>query len=194
MYEYLTGKLIIKTPTYIVIECNGIGYNLSVSLNTYSKLKDEEHGKVYVHHVQREDAQILFGFAEEEEKRMFRHLITVSGVGPGTARMILSSMTPSELQQNIVTGNAPVLQNIKGIGNKSAQRIIVDLKDKITKEAYGGAVTFIADNTAKTEALSALVTLGFNKSMAEKTLDKIMKDSGESITVETLIKSALNSM
>jgi Holliday junction DNA helicase RuvA len=147
-----------------------------------------------VHHVQREDAQILFGFADEEEKRMFRHLITVSGVGPGTARMILSSMTPSELQQNIVTGNAPVLQNIKGIGNKSAQRIIVDLKDKITKEAYGSAITFIADNTVKTEALSALVTLGFNKSLAEKALDKIMKDSGESITVETLIKSALNSL
>lgn len=194
MYEYLTGRLITKTPTYIVIECNGIGYNLSVSLNTYSKLKDEEHCKIWVHHVQREDAQILFGFADEEEKRMFRHLITVSGVGPGTARMILSSMSPVELQQNIVTGNAPVLQNIKGIGSKSAQRIIVDLKDKITREAFAGISLPAQGNTARTEALSALVTLGFNKTMAEKTLDKIMKASGDNPSVEWLIKSALSVM
>lgn len=194
MYEYINGKLTVKTATYIVIETGGIGYNINISLNTFSKIKDLDVCKIYTHLSIKEDAHTLFGFADELEKRLFRHLISVSGVGATTARMILSSLSPAELHQCIVTGNAPILQNVKGIGAKSAQRIIIDLKDKLTKEAPGEVLQPRTDNTNRDEALSALVTLGFAKNAAEKSLDQVLRSSQTSVSVESLIKSALNNL
>ena len=194
MYEYITGKLTIKTATYVVVETGGIGYNINISLNTYSKIKDLDVCKIYTHLAIKEDAHTLFGVADETEKKLFRHLISVSGVGATTARMILSSLSPPELHQCIVTGNAPVLQNVKGIGAKSAQRIIIDLKDKLAKEAPGEFLPTSLRNTNREEALSALVTLGFAKNSAEKSLDTVLKSGEDSMSVETLIKSALNNL
>jgi Holliday junction DNA helicase RuvA len=194
MYEYISGKLTVKTATYIVVEAGGIGYNINISLNTFSRIKDLDHCKIYTHLAIKEDAHTLYGFADETEKKLFRHLISVSGVGAGTARMILSSLSPPELQQCIVTGNAPVLQNIKGIGAKSAQRIIIDLKDKLGKETAGDILPVTRSNTTREEALSALVTLGFARNIAEKSVDQILRTTTVDISVEALIKSALNNL
>lgn len=194
MYEYISGKLVVKTATFIVIETGGIGYNINISLNTYASLKELDHCKIYTHLAIKEDAHTLYGFADETEKRLFRHLISVSGIGAGTARMILSSLSPPELQHCIVTGNAPVLQNVKGIGAKSAQRIIIDLKDKLTKETPGDFLPAAKGNTSREEALSALVTLGFAKNAAEKSVDQVLKSGLASMSVEALIKSALNNL
>lgn len=195
MYEYITGKIVYRSATNAVIECNGIGYNLNISLNTYSKLREGEIQTVFTHLSVKEDSHTLYGFADEDERRMFRQLITVNGVGASTARMILSSLNPSELQDAIVQGNAPVLQSIKGIGSKSAQRIIIDLKDKILK-GEGAPVMVVAgsQSSAKQEALSALMTLGFARNAAEKSLDSVIKSKGTSLSVEELIKSALGNM
>ncbi|MBL7929897.1 MAG: Holliday junction branch migration protein RuvA [Bacteroidia bacterium] len=195
MYEYITGKIVYRSATNAVIDCHGIGYNLNISLNTYSKLREGETQTVFTHLSVKEDSHTLFGFAEEDERRMFRQLITVNGVGASTARMILSSLNPSELQDAIVQGNAPVLQSIKGIGSKSAQRIIIDLKDKILK-GEGAQVMVVAgsQSSAKQEALSALMTLGFARHAAEKSLDSVIKSKGTSLSVEELIKSALGNM
>lgn len=195
MYEYITGKIVYRSATNAVIDCHGIGYNLNISLNTYSKLREGETHTVFTHLSVKEDSHTLFGFAEEDERRMFRQLITVNGVGASTARMILSSLNPSELQDAIVQGNAPVLQSIKGIGSKSAQRIIIDLKDKILK-GEGAQVMVVAgsQSSAKQEALSALMTLGFARHAAEKSLDSVIKSKGTSLSVEELIKSALGTM
>ena len=191
MYEYLRGKFTAISATQLITECNGVGYDLSISLYTYSKLKDQAEGKVFTHLAVKEDAHVLFGFADEDERKMFRLLITVSGVGTNTARVILSSLNPVELQQTIMNGNAPLLQKIKGIGNKTAQRIILDLRDKVGKESISD-VAFISvpGNTIKNEALSALLVLGFAKPNAEKALDSIIK-RGNDLRVEELIKEAL---
>ena len=194
MYEYITGKLTVKTATYVVVETGGIGYTVNISLNTFSKIKDLEHGKLYTHLSVKEDSHTLYGFADETEKRLFRHLISVSGIGTGTARMILSSLSPPELQQCIVTGNAPVLQNIKGIGAKSAQRIIIDLRDKLSKETTSDFLPSSLSNTKREEALSALVTLGFAKNTAEKSLETALRSGQPDMSVEALIKAALNNL
>jgi holliday junction DNA helicase RuvA len=196
MINHIEGRLTEKTPTYAVIECGGVGYLLNISLNTYSKIGEYERCKLFAHLAIREDAHTLYGFADESERSLFRHLISVSGVGAGTARMILSSLSPVEIQQAITSGNVPLLKSIKGIGEKSAQRIIVDLKDKLGKEtlAQGHTISFHQDNTVKDEALSAMVILGFARNAAEKAIDKIMRAEPEGITVEKLIKLALKNI
>ena len=191
MYSYIEGKLVEKNLTNVVIESNGIGYLINISLNTYSLLGDEEKCKLYTHFIVREDAQLLYGFAEEEERKLFRHLISVSGVGANTARLILSSLSPNELYEAIIGNNVPVLQSIKGIGSKTAQRIIVDLRDKLEKEEIPTEKLGIQHNTKKDEALSGLIILGFNKNTAEKALNRILQTENKDLSVEQLIKSAL---
>lgn len=194
MYAYIDGRLTFKGPTYVVLEAAGIGYQINISLNTYSKLPSEERCKLYTWLHVKEDAHTLYGFIDEGEKRLFLHLISVSGIGPGTGRMILSSITPEEIQTAIVKGDLPLIQRIKGIGPKSAQRIILELQDKLKKEGLESLTSIPQYNTAKDEALSALVMLGFAKNQAEKALDNILKQQGGTLTVEQLIKSALKSL
>jgi Holliday junction DNA helicase RuvA len=195
MYNHFEGKLSVKTPTYAVIDCGGVGYQLNISLHTFSKIPDTGNCKLFAHLAVREDALVLFGFADEEERELFRQLVSVSGVGPGTARMILSSMSPSEIVQAIHSGNVAALKSIKGIGEKSAQRIIIDLKGKFTSDISSvTSPAFTADNKMREEALSALVMLGFAKNVAEKAVDKALKSEGNAISVEHLLKLALKNL
>ena len=192
MYDYLDGKLAEKNPAYAVIDIHGTGYFLHISLNTFTGLPEEDKAvRLYSHLVVKEDALTLFGFIDREERELFRMLISVSGVGANTARMILSSVSPAELNQAIATGNAPMLQKIKGIGTKTAQRIIVDLKDRVSKELIPHEKAGIMHNTKKEEALSGLIILGFQKMVAEKALNKVIDIRGQGLTVEELIRSAL---
>ena len=190
MYEFISGKLAKKNPAFVVIDNNGIGYMVNISLNTFSKIKDEEAVKLFVHFVVREDAQILYGFADESERELFRFLLTVSGVGASTARLILSSLTTEELFTAITQDNAAVLQSVKGIGGKTAQRIVIDLKDKLGKAEIGFEKVDKTHNTLRDEALSGLLILGFNKTIASKAINRILK-SGTAESVEDLIKEAL---
>ena len=194
MYDYISGKITHATATYLVVEANGVGYQLQVSLQTYSKLKDAQSAKVYTHLSIKEDAHLLFGFADEDERQLFRHLISVSGVGPGTARVMLSSLSTTELQSAITTGNVAVIKKIKGIGDKTAQRIVIDLKDKLGKAGTTAPVLLTQGNTIKEEALSALLTLGFNRNVAEKELNKVMAGGGELQSVEVLLREALKNL
>jgi Holliday junction DNA helicase RuvA len=194
MYAYFEGKLQEKTPTYAIIDCNGVAYMINISLHTFSKIKDEERCKLYTHLAVKEDAHTLYGFADKEERALFRHLISVSGVGANTARMMLSSLSPDEIFQAIISANVSLLQSIKGIGTKTAQRIILDLKDKLGKSGGDKEILFVEHNTKREEALSALILLGFNKNSVEKILDKILRAESSGITVEHLIKSALKSL
>jgi Holliday junction DNA helicase RuvA len=190
MIAHIQGKLVEKTPTYVVIDCNGVGYYLFISLNTYSKLGKEENCKLFAHLVVREDAQLLYGFISNSEKRLFQLLVSVSGVGPSTAMMVLSAGDASEIQEAILSGDVAWFKGVKGIGPKSAQRIIIDLKDKISKENIEIDNSNKLDNTIKDEALSALILLGFNRSLAEKTIIKILKSNAD-YSVEEVIKNAL---
>ncbi len=190
MYDYLKGKLVEKNPTNIVIDVNGIGFMVNISLTTYSKIKDEENISIFIHFVVREDAQILYGFADKNEREMFTYLITVSGVGANTARLILSSLTTEETFDAIVQSKANVLQGVKGIGGKTAQRIIIDLKDKLIKSGIELEKIDENYNTIREEALSGLLILGFNKLGAEKVIDKVLKNDNIA-TVEGLIKESL---
>jgi len=191
MYEFIKGKLVEKNPVYAVIESNGIGYLLNISIHTYSLIHEDEHCTLFTHLVVREDGMLLFGFAEREERELFRQLISVSGVGVGTARIILSSLSPHEVCRAIAEGNAPLLQSIKGIGTKTAQRIIIDLKDKLSRDLIPQEKMGFLHNTKKEEALSGLIILGFPKMLAEKALIKIIDSKGTGLTVEQLIKDAL---
>ena len=193
MIAQIKGKLIDKTPTYVVIDCNGVGYELKISLNTFSQIGDSENCMLYTHFVVREDAQLLYGFKQTGERELFRLLISVSGVGSATAMMILSSLSPNETKQAILSGDANTLKSVKGIGAKSAERIIIDLRDKIGKVDDTTTISSPTNNTIKEEALSALVMLGFGKNPAEKTLNKILL-SGEELTVEELIKRTLKKL
>jgi Holliday junction DNA helicase RuvA len=194
MIEFLSGRLIEKTPTYLVIECQGVGYFVNISLHTYSKIEDVESCKVFTHLSIKEDAHTLYGFFENEERKLFRDLISVSGIGPNTARMMLSSLSPSEIQQAIIQSNHVLLQSIKGIGNKTAQRVVIDLKDKLNKKEIPGQLNLPSGNKMKEEALSALLTLGFPRNAVEKTLDMVFKQSAEVRSIEELIKLALKNM
>ena len=195
MFEYLKGKIIDLTPASLVVECNGVGYFLSISLNSFSTFSGKTEILVYTHFHVREDAQLLFGFASKEERELFRSLILVNGIGVNTAIMMLSSVTPIELREGILREDVALLKSIKGIGAKTAQRIILDLKDKISKTAapVSGQIFAFQDNTIKNEALSALVMLGFNKKAAEKELDKLIREHSE-IGLEELIKVALKGL
>ena len=191
MYSFIDGKIVEKSPTHLVMETGGIGYFVQISLNTYARIGDAEKVKIHTHLVIREDAHLLYGFAEESERELFRQLISVSGVGANTARLILSSLSPVELSDAIITGNAPVLQSVKGIGGKTAQRIVVDLKDKLGKEVSGPEKLEMAHNTKKEEALSGLIILGFNKNAANKAINRVLKEAGSDLSVEELIKNSL---
>lgn len=190
MYEHIRGKITELTPAYAILETNGIGYFINISLNSFTRLQGKEEGKLFLHLSIREDAHVLFGFADSVEREMFRLLISVSGVGPNTARMMLSSMPAGEVKRAICEGDVNTLKSIKGIGAKSAQRIIVDLKDKVESKFDDQQIIATVDNTLKNEALSALEVLGFAKKQADKALDKLIAVKPDS-TVEELIKQAL---
>ncbi|HNX43856.1 MAG TPA: Holliday junction branch migration protein RuvA [Bacteroidales bacterium] len=191
MYAFIEGKIADLNPAGLVLNCNGVGYQLNISLNTYSKLNGKENCRVYTHLVVREDALVLFGFADEAERSIFQLLISVSGVGPNTARLILSALTPDEITDAIVSENVKALQSVKGIGSKSALRLIVDLKGPLSRESVTKEIFGAKHNTAKVEALSALVMLGFNKAAADKALEAVVKQDGLSLPVEQMIKNAL---
>lgn len=193
MIDYIKGNLAELTPTYVVIENNGIGYHFNISLSTFTRLEGKNECKILVHEIIREDSHQLFGFADKEERDIFRLLISVSGVGAGTARMMLSSLSHDEIEKAILGSDVNTLKSIKGIGLKSAQRIIVDLKDKLGKHSGTGEIFAITDNTKREEALSALVMLGFGKSAVFKVLDRIIRED-KNLTVEDLIKKALKSL
>ncbi|WP_439185292.1 Holliday junction branch migration protein RuvA [Carboxylicivirga taeanensis] len=193
MYEYIKGKIAEASPTHVVIDVNGIGYLLQISLNTFSHLEGKTEAQLFIHENIREDAFALFGFAEPSERELFRHLISVSGIGANTARMMLSSLSAEELRGAILTDNVNIIKGVKGIGAKTAQRVIVDLKDKLSKEPIDQKIFATQDNTIREEALSALVMLGFVKASAQKALDKLLKQSPE-LKVEELIKQALKIM
>ena len=193
MIAHIKGRLIEKTPTYVVIECGGVGYEVKISLNTFSKLGESEVCSLFTHFVVREDAQLLYGFKETSERELFRLLISVSGVGSATAMMILSSLSPDETKQAIINNDVATLKSVKGIGAKSAERIIIDLRDKIGRVESSATISLPTNNTVKEEALSALVMLGFSKNPAEKALNKIMT-GGEELTVEELIKRTLKNL
>ncbi|RZL17515.1 MAG: Holliday junction branch migration protein RuvA [Pedobacter sp.] len=194
MYDYIDGKLTFKCPAYIVVEAGGVGYHINISLNTFSFLDKEERCKIYVWLHVKEDAHTLYGFAEEGERRLFLHLISVSGIGPNTGRMMLSSITPVEIQQAIINGDVNLIQRIKGIGAKTAQRLILELQDKLKKGADGSLISAPKHNTAKDEALSALIMLGFAKATAEKALETVIKNTTGEQSVEQLIKQALKNL
>lgn len=190
MYEYFNGKLAYKAPTHVVIDVSGIGYYVHISLYTFSQIKDQENCKLFISLQVREDSHTLYGFATEGEKKLFENLISVSGIGPNTGRMILSSNTPDEIQSAIVNGQVALIQKIKGIGPKTAQRLILELQDKLKKQGGDALSTTIQSQSIPDEALSALVMLGFNKVAAEKVLNTILKtESG--LSVEAMIKLAL---
>jgi Holliday junction DNA helicase RuvA len=193
MYEYIEGEFIEKSPAHIVVQAGHLAYYLHISLFTYSQVSNVSSGKIYLHFVVREDAQILYGFGGREEREIFRMLISVSGVGANTARLILSSLSPDEITQAILAGNVSLLQSIKGIGAKSAQRIIIDLKDRVGKGAGIDELFFSKDNTSRDEALSALVALGFPKKTVEKAVTRILSEQPE-LSVEELVKAALKFM
>ena len=190
MIDYIKGEIADLTPTAAIVETNGIGYYINISLNTYSNLSGQENTKLYIHEAIREDAYVLFGFLEKRERELFLLLISVSGIGANTARMILSSMNPAELTSVIASGNADMLKTVKGIGLKTAQRVIIDLKDKI-KLADGEKVElFSGSSVSSEEAIAALVMLGFPQQASVKVVNKIAKDKPNS-TVEEIIKIAL---
>lgn len=194
MIAFLKGKLIHKDPTFVIIDVNGVGYHAHISLQTYSEIKDQENILLFTHLNIREDAHVLFGFSKEAEKKMFQMLISVNGVGPSTAIIMLSYMSIDELKSAIVHDDATTLQKIKGIGGKTAQRVIIELKDKLKKDAFEEIIpsgTGVRHNTLRNEALSALITLGINKSAAEKSVDSVLKKSGNTLTLEDLVKQAL---
>tara|TARA_A100001035_G_scaffold51293_1_gene37399 strand:+ start:74 stop:658 length:585 start_codon:yes stop_codon:yes gene_type:complete len=191
---HIKGKLIKKTPTHVVIDVNGIGYEVKISLQT-SSLINEENCQLFTHLSIKEDSHTLYGFYEENERSLFRHLISVSGVGPSTAQVILSTYNSEEIIQHITSADVKAIQSVKGIGAKSAQRIIIDLKDKVAKGITTSDLIFEnTDNRIKDEALSALMALGFAKKLAENKIDKVLRNKPEISGVEELVKTALSQM
>jgi len=193
MITHIEGKLVEKNPTDIVIDCNGVGYFINVSLHTFSQLPNSENIKVYTHLQVREDAHTLFGFYEKAEREIFRLLVSVSGVGASTARTMLSSLTPDQVKDAIAAEDAVVIQSVKGIGTKTAQRVILDLKDKVLKVEGLSGISSSSSNTNKNEALSALETLGFARKQSEKICEKIIKQNPQA-TAEEIIKQALKNL
>jgi len=190
MISHINGRLIEKTPTYVVIDCNGVGYKLNISLQTYSAI-ETENCKLLTHLSIKDDAHTLFGFFTSDERDLFRQLISVSGVGPSTARIILSTYSAEEIVYYIISADVAAIQNVKGIGGKTAQRIIIDLKDKVGKGKETSDLLFTQDNTVKEEALSALLALGFTKKVADKKVEQVLKNHQGEITVEDLVKKSL---
>ncbi len=195
MISFVEGNIEEKNPAYLVLNCQGVGYMLHISLNTYNAIPDKGNVRIHTLQVIREDAHLLYGFVSKDERELFSQLISVSGIGPNTARMILSSMPPADVKTAIVSNNVSILQSIKGIGAKSAQRIVVDLKDRLEKEDVLKVENLhFTDNTIQQEALSALVMLGFAKNTAQKAIASILKkNTGTAVSSEYLVKEALKS-
>ncbi len=193
MITHIKGRLVEKNPTDVIIDCGGVGYMLHISLHTFSLLPEGENLKLYTHLQVKEDSHTLFGFAEKSEREIFRLLISVSGIGASTARTMLSSLHPDQIKDAIASNDVATIQSIKGIGAKTAQRVIIDLKDKILKVYNIDEVSVSQSNTNKEEALSALETLGFNRKLAEKAIDQVLKITPKE-TVENIIKQALKNL
>jgi len=195
MIAFINGRLVVKEPTFVILETGGIGYEIKVSLNTYTAIKNEEACKLHTYLHVKEDAHTLYGFFEPTEKSLFLLLISISGIGPSTALMMFSSLSTEEIKNAIATENVTVIKGVKGIGLKTAQRVILELKDKVRKEEWISAdneqIEGGSHNTIRSEALSALVTLGINKQQAEKSIESILQNTDEQITLEELIKRAL---
>ena len=195
MIDYLRGKLVFKDPTYVIIDVGGIGYHVKISLQTYSKIKDEEQIRLLTFLHIKEDAHTLYGFKEEDEKRLFLLLISINGVGPNTGLMILSSLSSEEIEQAILAGDVATIQHVKGIGAKTAQRIILELKDKVSKSGSDVSTSSLgfltSSNKLREEALQALITLGFPKAAAEKNITQVLKKTTGEISLEDLIKASL---
>ena len=194
MLSYIKGQITFKNPGFIIVETHGLGYHLNISLHTYATVEKLEQIKILVHEHIKEDSHTLYGFAAEEERHLFRHLISVSGIGPGTAQLILSTLQPAEVRSAIIGEQVQAFKAVKGIGPKTAKRLILDLKDKLLKENDGALTTLTpANNTLREEALSALEVLGFNKKQAERAIDKFIASEPQA-NVETIIKEALKSL
>lgn len=188
MITHLRGRLIEKNPTHIVVECAGVGYEVKISLHTFSSLGSDENVFIHTQQIIREDAHLLYGFHAAGERQMFNHLISVSGIGPNTGMLMLSALTPEEIAQAIQTEDVHTIKSIKGIGAKTAERVIIDLRDKVAKMEFSANNIFATNNTTRFEALTALVALGFDKKSAERALDKVA--TGDE-PVELLIREAL---
>jgi len=193
MITQLKGRMVEKSPTELVIDCSGVGYLVNISLNTFSKLKDSENITLFTHLQVKEDSHTLFGFFEKTERNLFRKLISVSGIGASTARTMLSSLSPSEIQSAIISGNVSTIQSVKGIGLKTAQRVIIDLKDKVSLSTENNQFIENINNTNQDEALSALEVLGYNKKQTSRVIETLINNSPE-MSVEELIKGALNKL
>ena len=194
MITFIKGKLIEKNPSFVVVECSGVGYLLRISLQTYSKLPNDENCILFTHLSIKEDSHTLYGFYNQDERHLFRNLISVSGVGPSTAQIILSTYNTDEIVSYITSADVAAIQHVKGIGAKTAQRIIIDLKDKVAKGMPTSDILFQKDNTIKEESLSALLALSFAKKGAEQKIDKVLKENPEITSVEDLVKMALSQM
>ncbi|MBT8177900.1 MAG: Holliday junction branch migration protein RuvA [Eudoraea sp.] len=193
MIDHLNGRMVEKHPTHLVVECTGVGYFVNISLNTFAKIPDAESIRIYTHLQVKEDSHTLFGFADKMEREIFRLLISVSGIGSSTARTMLSSMSPEQVRDAIASGDVGIIQSIKGIGAKTAQRVILDLKDKILKIYNLEEVSSDSNNTNREEALSALEVLGFIRKQSEKAVDKVLK-TDPSLSAEDIIKQALKNL
>jgi Holliday junction DNA helicase RuvA len=193
MITHIQGKLVEKTPTDVVIDCGGVGYHINISLHTYSLLPALEHVKLFTHLLIREDAHSLYGFVEKSERELFKLLLSVSGIGASIARTMLSSLDPKQIIQAIAVADVVTIQSIKGIGAKTAQRVILDLKDKVLKIYDLDEISLSQNNTSRDEALSALEVLGFIRKIAEKVVDKVISQNPEA-TVEVIIKQALKNL
>jgi holliday junction DNA helicase RuvA len=194
MITHVEGILEEKNPAYVILDVNGIGYFLHISLTTFSDIPEKGKLRLFTHLSIKEDAHTLFGFSTQSERTIYRQLISVSGVGPSTARMILSSLSPDETAHAIVSGDVNLLKKVKGIGAKTAQRVIIDLKDKVAPSSEGSDYSSPIGNTLRNEALSALIVLGIDKRKAETVIDKTIEKSGSEISVEELIKITLKSL
>ncbi len=191
MITHIDGKLVQKTPTYVVIDCGGVGYTINISLHTFEKIGSAERLKLLTHLVIKEDSHTLYGFADEEERVLFIQLISVSGVGPNTARLMLSSLKPLDIKQAIMSANWALIKTVKGIGEKTAQKVVIDLKNKIKGDGLTDGISLVpTHNILVEEALSALVMLGFSKTEAEKSLQKIRQQNPQ-YSVEELVKNTL---
>ena len=188
MITHLNGRLVEKNPMNVVIECSGVGYNVLISLHSFSQIGQEESLRIFTRHIVREDAQLLYGFVTKDERAVFDLFISVSGIGPNTAMIMLSSLSPEEVASAILAEDVKVIQSVKGIGLKTAQRVIIDLKDKILKLNLGTENVIVQNNTMRFDALNALLSLGFDKKAAEKAIDKVAQPDD---TVEKIIKEAL---
>jgi Holliday junction DNA helicase RuvA len=194
MIAYIEGPITFKSPTYIIVEAGHIGYHINISLNTYEQVSNLKEARILIQQIIREDTNQLYGFFREDEREMFRLLIGISGIGPNTARTMLSSVSPEELKRAIIRGDVSLMKSMKGIGPKTAQRLIVELQDTLKKTATDEFTTISGKTRIIDEALSAMVMLGFSRPMAEKAISSILRSNKEEITVEELIKQALKAI